>query len=91
MKKLLFLVLFVLILSSITADAADEWNKVKNVVKDAVKWLKEKGIYDKLLDLLKTAGEKAAIELCSKKLPKFLCKEIVEWLVNAIKKNLIKN
>ena len=91
MKKLLFLVLFILVLTSISEDLTDEWNIVKKVVKDAVQWLKDKGVYQKLIEFLTKNGEVAAVEICSKKLPKSLCEDIVSWLVDAIKNNLIKN
>ena len=89
MKKFLFLVLFALILGSISADLTDEWEKAKQVVKKAVEWLQSKGLFDDLVNFLRKHLRNKAQELCESKFSKKLCNNIIEWLINAIERELL--
>ena len=78
MRRLLFLVLLAIAFCSLAeettkdsdvvlqaADLVEIWNKVKNSVRDAIQWLKDVGVYDFLINILKTYGRIAAITACS--------------------------
>ena len=98
MNKLLFLVLIAFAVAT-TIDTVDTedfvleafdwkaaWNKVKSVVKSAVNFLKENGLWEPLLDTLKKYGEKAAVVACEKlNVTTSVCTSIVDWLVNYLK------
>ena len=61
------------------------WKEVKNDLKKANKFLKENGIYDVALELLKTAGKEAAVAGCvAVEIPALVCQEIV----NVVAQNL---
>ena len=61
------------------------WREVKNDLKKANKFLKENGIYDVALELLKTAGKEAAVAGCvAVEIPALVCQEIV----NVVAQNL---
>ena len=80
MKKLLILLLVVLIFGTISADAATEWAKVKNTCSKVKQFLKDYGLYDVLVDLVTKGLKKSAIGECKKKLPEWLCSDIVTVL-----------
>jgi len=80
MKKLLILLLVVLIFGTILADDASEWEKVKNTCSKVKKYLKDRGLYDVLVDLVTRGLKKSAIGECKKKLPEWLCSDIVTVL-----------
>ena len=96
MRRLLFLVLLAIAFCSLAeenkdsdvvlqaADLADIWNKVKNSVKDAIQWLKDVGVYDFLVNILKTYGRIAAISACSTKLPAVICTAVIDFLLSLL-------
>ena len=87
MKKLLFFLIALLILDSISA--GDGWEKAKQVVSKAIEWLKKNGIYDDLVNALKAGAKKLAKSICVKKFSEKVCDDIIEWLINAINKHYI--
>ena len=87
MKKLLFFLIAILILDSISA--VDWWEKAKQVVSKAIEWLKKNGIYDDLVNALKVSTKKLANDICVKKFSQKLCDDIIEWLINAINNHYI--
>ena len=89
MKKILFLVLFALIFGSISAGISEEWDKAKQVVSKAIEWLKSKGLYDNLLNLLLEGLKDKAQQFCERQLPSKVCSNIIEWLINAIRRELL--
>ena len=61
------------------------WREVKNDAKKANKFLKENGIYDVALELLKSAGKEAAVAACvAVEIPPLVCQEVV----NVVAQNL---
>ena len=59
------------------------WEKAKTVAKKAVKFLKDNGLYEPLVDLLKTKGKELALNLCVDKLAsEETCTGIIDWLLS---------
>ena len=87
MKKLLFLFLFALILSSISCDAATEWENAKGACAKVKKFLQKYGLYDDFVNALNNGAKKLAQSICEKVLPGWLCKDIVNVVFDLIKKN----
>ena len=56
------------------------WNKIKNAVKKAWNWLKEKGYLSKIKDALVKLGKTAAIALCKKWFDAQVCEGIINGL-----------
>ena len=90
MKKLLFLVLiFIAICSSFETDIELEsfdwkkfWDSVKSVIKKAVDFLKNKGLYYPILNALKKNKRSEAVAVCkSKGVPVGVYNEMID-LVN---------
>ena len=97
MRRLLFLVLLAIAFCSLAeetskdsdvvlqaADLVEIWNKVKNSVRDAIQWLKDVGVYDFLINILKTYGRIAAITACSTKLPAVICTAVIDFLLSLL-------
>ena len=80
MKKLLILLLVILIFGTISASVADEWEKAKKTCAKVKQFLKDHGLYDVLVDLVTKGLKKSAIGECKKKLPEWLCEDIVTVL-----------
>ncbi len=59
---------------------SDLWDKLSDAVKNAVNFLKDKGIYDLIKDKLLQAGKTAAITFCSAYLTPVVCGPAVEGL-----------
>ena len=99
MKKILFFVLIVaLFFYSIEQNDVDEddavlelslkniWRGIKNSFKKTVNFLKNKGIYDRLVEILKNVGKNDAVKFCIEKgLDKSVCKESVDILEKNLK------
>ncbi len=59
------------------------WNKAKAVFKKGVEFLKENGLYEPLVDLLKKEGRPLALNLCIDKLAsEETCTSIIDWLLS---------
>ena len=86
MKKLLSLILIALIISSIYADAASEWQEAKNVCAKVKKFLQKYGLYGEFVKQLNNGAKKVAQGICEKVLPSWLCKDIVNVVFDLIKK-----
>ena len=86
MKKLLFLFLFALIFSSISCDAASEWEKAKGTCAKVKAFLSKYGLYDDFVDALNRGAQSVAQKICEKVLPGWLCKDIVKVVFDLIKK-----
>ena len=97
MRRLLFLVLLAIAFCSLAeettkdsdvvlqaADLVEILNKVKNSVRDAIQWLKDVGVYDFLINILKTYGRIAAITACSTKLPAVICTAVIDFLLSLL-------
>ena len=52
--------------------------KIKDEISNGIDFLKEKGLWDKLVDAAKTAGKMGAITLCSSYLTPVVCGPLVE-------------
>ena len=91
MKKFLYLVLFVLIIGSISASFEDEWKEAKKYVTTCVQFLREKGLLDENVALLKKGLKDEAIDLCTQKYgSRNLCVDIIimiEMLMEIYKVN----
>ena len=87
MKKFLA-ILLIAIIACMTVEEEMElnswfsklWDKIKNAVKKAWNWLKEKGILDKIKNALVTAGKYAAIALCKKWFDAETCEGVIGQL-----------
>ena len=77
MNKLLFFLLIALIFGSISAGAAEEWEKVKGVCSKVRGFLQKYGIYDDVVRLLNQGAKTAATNVCKKKLSDGLCSSII--------------
>ena len=86
MKKLLSLVLIALIISSIYADAASEWEKAKASCGKVKEFLQRYGLYDDFVNALNRGAQSVAQKICEKVLPSWLCKDIVSVVFDLIKK-----
>ena len=93
MRRLLFLVLLAIAFCTVVektedpvvlqaADIVDVWNQIKNLGQQAVDWLKTMGLWDPIVNFLKTSGRKAAISWCSTKVPAVICSSIVDFILS---------
>ena len=61
------------------------WKEVKKDASKAIQFLKESGIYDKALEVLKTTGKEAAVDACvAEEIPKDVCQEMVDLVATNI-------
>ena len=58
----------------------DAWDTLSQDVKDAINWLKEKGIYDTVKEQLVGSGKTAAIGICTPVLGPAICGAAIEGL-----------
>ena len=95
MKRLLFLVLIAFAISTVVPEEADveleafdwkaAWERVKGFLRDAKKWLQDNGLYDPIVNAIKTKGEEAAKKVCEKfNVPTNVCTSIVDWVVKNV-------
>ena len=94
MKKLLFLVLIAIAFCTAIEEKVDEdvvlvdwaelWEKVKYYANAAKKWLQDVGLWDPLVNLLKTKGRQAAMNWCTQKIPDFVCSSIIDFILSLI-------
>ena len=62
------------------------WQKIKNIYDKAVKFLKDTGLYEPIINLIKAKGKEIAITFClSKNISKETCENIIDWILNYIK------
>ena len=62
------------------------WQKIKNIYDKAVKFLKDAGLYEPIINLIKAKGKEIAISFClSKNISKETCENIIDWILNYIK------
>ena len=97
MKKILFFVLIAIAVSTVVEqteenDVAleafnwrDAWNAVKGVVKKAIDWLKEKGLYTPIVNAIKSKGQAYGKSVCeSKGVPGDVCSQIVKYILDHV-------
>ena len=66
-------------------DVKTAWNKVKKFAKQARDFLKSIGLWDPLINILKTSGRGYAINYCvSKNIAEAICSSIVDFVLNFI-------
>ena len=64
----------------------DIWQKIKDIYEKAVKFLKDVGLYEPIINLIKEKGRKIALNFCvSKNIPKETCESIIDWILKYIK------
>ena len=96
MRRLLFLVLLAMTFCTVVektedpvvlqaADIVDIWNQIKNYAQQAVEWLKTMGLWDPIVNFLKTTGRQAAINWCTTKVPSVICASIVDFILSFLK------
>ena len=95
MKKLLILVLLAVTFCTAIEEKVDEdialidwaglWEKVKKYVDTAVNWLKDNGLWDPIVNFLKTTGRQAAMNWCTQKIPDFVCSSIIDFILGLLK------
>ena len=62
------------------------WQKIKNIYDKAVKFLKDTGLYEPIINLIKAKGREIAINFClSRSIPKETCESIIDWVLKYIK------
>ena len=97
MRKLLFLALIAIALSTVIEQTATEdvaldavdwrglWDKVKNTVAKAKQWLKDNNLYQPLVNAITKSGQGAAKKLCeSHGIPGSVCSEIISWILRHV-------
>ena len=60
------------------------WNEVKRDARKANQFLKDHGIYDVALSLIKILGKEAAANICSQHLPSQVCREMIDVVAKNI-------
>ncbi len=62
------------------------WQKIKDIYDKAVKFLKDNGLYEPIINLIKAKGREIAINFCiSQSIPKETCESIIDWILTYIK------
>ena len=88
MKKIVFLLLILLVLNDFALGAAgikEEWAKVKAAFNKAKTWLKDKGLWDPLVNLVKDGALALAKRKCREKYDDpTLCNDVVQWLYDHV-------
>ena len=80
-KVLVILLIAVIACSEITEIKDVELGKITESLKErAIKWLKQWGIYEKVLDRIRTSGRLSAKNLCIKVTSSGLCNSYVDAL-----------
>ena len=95
MQKLLFLILiflnFYLISSNLRymsyqgIPEEDEKRQICKTITKCTTFLKNRGLYDILIELLQKGQKEAAQQVCEKKLPKDICNDAIYLLFHYIK------
>ena len=102
MKKILFIILLTLIICELPSNDNREfevtlkgmdyqtietiWNSIKEYVEKAIQFLKQIGLYDKIIEIIKTYGRPFAIQYCvSFAIPEQVCTSIVDFLLQFLK------
>ena len=60
--------------------------KIGDIVEKAIKWLKDHGVYETIINLLTVGGKYAAIAGCSAYLSPFICEPVISFLFSLFKK-----
>ena len=62
------------------------WNSIKEYVEKAVQFLKQIGLYDKIIEILKTYGRQFGINYCTSfAIPEPVCTSIIDFLLQFLK------
>ena len=62
------------------------WNSIKEYVEKAIQFLKQIGLYDKIIEIIKTYGRPLAIQYCTSfAIPEPVCASIVDFLLQLLK------
>ena len=102
MKKILFIVLLTLIICEFNSKDNKElevilkeidiqsieniWNSIKEYVEKAIQFLKQIGLYEKIIEIIKTYGRTIAIQYCTSLLiPEPVCTSIIDFLLQFLK------
>ena len=97
MKKLLILVLIAIAFCTAIEEKTDDeiilqgvnwaelWEKVKKYASQAKKWLQDNGLWEPIINLLKTYGREKAVNWCAQKIPYAVCSSIVDFILNYIR------
>ena len=56
------------------------WKSIPDKIRKAINWLKEHGMWENLIDLIKKYGTKYATDFCDNYLDHDLCADVVAWL-----------
>ena len=56
------------------------WNDIPGAIQKVINWMKDKGYWETLIDLIKKYGTKYGIDFCSKYLDHELCTDVVNFL-----------
>ena len=81
MKKFLAILLIAIVAcSNVSVVEEEEFDleKITGTVKEVVAWLKKNGLWDPLMNTLKTAGKVAAFAFCTRYADASLCQTIVD-------------
>ena len=94
MKKFLLVLLVAVALSSNVKEedtelSATDWiDDLPGYIKKVVDWLKDKGLWDELMNLIEKYGAPKAIDFCKDKIPSpldSLCKTAIDKIMELIK------
>ena len=80
MKKFLAILLIAIVAcSNVSVVEEEEFDleKITGTVKEVVAWLKKNGLWDPLMNTLKTAGKVAAFAFCTRYAPANVCSLIL--------------
>ena len=102
MKKFIFFIFLAVIVSSLTVQNKKEleelleridytfiekvWEFIKQYVDKAIKFLKEIGLYEPIIELLQEYGRTYGMQYCtSLKIPEGICTSIIDFLLQFVK------
>ena len=102
MKKIIFFILLDVLVSSLPVKNKKEleelleridytfiekvWEFIKQYAEKAIKFLKEIGLYDPIIELLQKYGRTYGIQYCTTlKIPEGICTSIIDFLLQFIK------
>ncbi len=82
MKQFLaFLLIAIVACTTVEDMTLQNWiDTLKELFNKGVQWLKDHGVYDQVVQALRTLGKQAAIEVCCNWLDRTICEAVLSFL-----------